>query len=60
MLLLDEPAAGMTADERETLLLVLLRLKDLGRTMLVVEHDLDLVRGLADRVTRLEAGQVRA
>ena len=60
VLLLDEPAAGMTAAERETLLLVLLRLKDLGRTVLVVEHDLDLVRGIADSVTRLEAGRVRA
>ena len=60
MLLLDEPAAGMTAGERETLRLILLRLKDLGRTVLVVEHDLDLVRGIADSVTRLEAGRVRA
>jgi ABC-type branched-subunit amino acid transport system permease subunit/ABC-type hemin transport system ATPase subunit len=59
VLLLDEPAAGMTADERATLLRVLTRLRDLGRAVLVVEHDLDLVRGVADRVTRLDAGRVR-
>jgi ABC-type branched-subunit amino acid transport system ATPase component/ABC-type branched-subunit amino acid transport system permease subunit len=60
VLLLDEPAAGMTTEEREALLRVLRRLKELGRAVLVVEHDLDLVRGVADRVTRLDAGRVRA
>lgn len=60
VLLLDEPAAGMTRQERETLLRVLNRLKGLGRAVLVVEHDLDLVAGVADRVTRLDAGRVRA
>jgi branched-chain amino acid transport system permease protein len=53
VLLLDEPAAGMTAAERETLLRVLQRLRELGRAVLVVEHDLELMRGVADRVMRL-------
>ncbi|MBE2317541.1 ATP-binding cassette domain-containing protein [Solirubrobacter sp. CPCC 204708] len=60
ILLLDEPAAGMTAAEREALLRVLARLKALDRAVLVVEHDLDLLSGVADKVTRLDAGRVRA
>ena len=60
MLLLDEPAAGMRPDERETLRRVLRRLADDGRAVLVVEHDLRLVAGAADVVTVLDEGRVIA
>lgn len=58
VLLLDEPAAGMSADERAQLRHVLRRLAAQGRAVLIVEHDLALVKAAADRVTVLEAGRV--
>ena len=60
VLLLDEPAAGMTADERARLRTVLLRLAGNGLAVLLVEHDMALVGSVADRVTVLDAGRVIA
>ena len=60
VLLLDEPAAGMTADERATLRHVLRRLAGNGLALLLVEHDMRLVNDVADHVTVLEAGRVIA
>ncbi|MDT7570171.1 MAG: branched-chain amino acid transport system ATP-binding protein livF [Actinomycetota bacterium] len=60
VLLIDEPAAGMSADERATLRHVLRRLAGNGIAVLLVEHDMRLVNSVADRVTVLDAGQVIA
>lgn len=60
VLLLDEPAAGMSADERARLRQVLRRLAGNGIAVLLVEHDMRLVNDVADRVTVLDAGQVIA
>lgn len=60
VLLLDEPSAGMTAADADRLRSVLVRLRDDGLTVVVVEHNLRLVRALADRVTVLDAGEVVA
>ena len=60
VLLLDEPAAGMTADERTRLGAVLRRLAASGAAVLLVEHDVRLVGEVADRVTVLDAGRVLA
>lgn len=61
VLLLDEPAAGLSPAEREDLKLLLQRLRDdLGKTVVIVEHDLDLVWSVADRISMLEAGKVIA
>jgi ABC-type branched-subunit amino acid transport system ATPase component/ABC-type branched-subunit amino acid transport system permease subunit len=60
VLLLDEPAAGMSVDERATLRHVLRRLAGNGIAVLVVEHDMRLVNAVADHVTVLDAGQVIA
>jgi ABC-type branched-subunit amino acid transport system ATPase component len=60
VLLLDEPAAGMTADERTRLAGVLRRLAGNGTAVLLVEHDMRLVGEVADRVTVLDAGRVLA
>ena len=57
VLLLDEPAAGMTAGERARLAGVLRTLAGSGCAVLLVEHDLRLVGAVADRVTVLEAGR---
>ena len=59
LLLLDEPAAGLSTREREEFATLLRQLRDeFGKTIILVEHDLDLVLGLADRITVLEAGKV--
>jgi branched-chain amino acid transport system permease protein len=60
VLLLDEPAAGMSVDDRATLRHVLRRLAGNGIAVLVVEHDMRLVNAVADHVTVLDAGQVIA
>ena len=58
LIALDEPAAGMNATEKVTLRALIDRIRNDGRTILLIEHDVKLVMGLCDRVTVL--GQVRA
>jgi len=58
VLLLDEPAAGMSVTERARLRVVLRGLADGGKAVLLVEHDQALVAAVADRVTRLDNGRV--
>ena len=60
VLLVDEPAAGMTAAERTRLAAVLRRLAGNGFAVLLVEHDMRLVGEVADRVTVLDVGRVVA
>lgn len=59
-LLLDEPAAGMSAAEVARLATLLRRLAGNGRAVLVVEHNVRFVSAVADRVTVLAAGRVVA
>lgn len=60
LLALDEPAAGMNATEKNALRQLLLRIRDDGRTLLIIEHDVKLIMGLCDEVTVLDHGQVIA
>ncbi len=60
LLLLDEPAAGMNAAEREYLVERIRRIRDAGVTVLLVEHDIELVMGLCDWVTVLDYGRLIA
>jgi branched-chain amino acid transport system ATP-binding protein len=60
LLALDEPAAGMNATEKNALRQLLLRIRDDGRTLLIIEHDVKLIMGLCDGVTVLDHGQVIA
>lgn len=60
VLLLDEPGAGMNDAETEELGSMLLAIRDAGRTILVVDHNMALVMGIADRVTVMDAGRVIA
>ncbi|MEV5596891.1 ATP-binding cassette domain-containing protein [Streptomyces sp. NPDC052496] len=57
-LLLDEPAAGLDSAEVATLADVLRAVAADGTALLVVEHDLDLVAGLADTVYAMAAGRI--
>ena len=60
LLALDEPAAGMNATEKEALRELLIRIRDSGTTILLIEHDVKLVMGLCDRITVLDYGKVIA
>ena len=59
-LLLDEPAAGMTDREREGLARLLGRLRDAGRGVILVDHDVDLLTRICDRLVCLDGGKVIA
>jgi branched-chain amino acid transport system permease protein len=56
LLLLDEPAAGLRYKEKQALAEVLRQLKAEGMTILLVEHDMDFVMGLTDRIVVMEFG----
>ena len=60
LLLLDEPAAGLRAGEKARLIEALQRLKDHGLTQVVVEHDMQFVGAIAERVVVLDRGRVIA
>jgi ABC-type branched-subunit amino acid transport system ATPase component/ABC-type branched-subunit amino acid transport system permease subunit len=60
VLLLDEPAAGLVASEIEDLADVIRRLRDCGITILLVEHHMDLIVSVSDRITVLDYGEVIA
>ena len=60
LLALDEPAAGMNATEKQALRELLVRIRDKGTTILLIEHDVKLVMGLCDRITVLDYGKVIA
>jgi len=57
VLLLDEPAAGLRLREKEALGVLLRKLRDEGMAILLVEHDMDFVMGLVDRVVVMDFGQ---
>ncbi|HVO05434.1 MAG TPA: ATP-binding cassette domain-containing protein, partial [Burkholderiaceae bacterium] len=56
LLLLDEPAAGLRLKEKQALAEVLRQLKAEGLSILLVEHDMDFVMGLTDRIVVMEFG----
>lgn len=60
MLLLDEPAAGLNDSETAELAALLEDIRDHGVTIVVVEHNMSLVMGIADQVIVLDAGAVVA
>jgi branched-chain amino acid transport system ATP-binding protein len=59
VILLDEPTAGMSHTETERAVALIRRLTE-GRTLLIVEHDMSVVFGLADRISVLVYGQIIA
>ncbi len=56
LLLLDEPAAGLRHQEKQALAAVLRQLRDEGVSVLLVEHDMDFVMGLVDRLVVMDFG----
>jgi ABC-type branched-subunit amino acid transport system ATPase component/ABC-type branched-subunit amino acid transport system permease subunit len=57
VLLLDEPAAGLRLQEKQALAALLRRLREEGLAVLLVEHDMDFVMGLVDRVVVVVFGE---
>jgi branched-chain amino acid transport system ATP-binding protein len=57
LLLIDEPAAGLNATEVDSLLDRILLTRERGVTVVVVEHNMDLVMNVADRVLVMDYGQ---
>ena len=57
VLLLDEPAAGLRYQEKRALADLLRKLRDEGMTVLLVEHDMDFVMGLVDRLVVMDFGK---
>ena len=60
LLCLDEPAAGFNPAEKESLMDLIRQIRDDGYTVLLIEHDMKLVRGVTDRIVVLEFGKVIA
>jgi ABC-type branched-subunit amino acid transport system ATPase component len=58
--LLDEPAAGLRLQEKQALAKLLRSLRDERMAILLVEHDMDFVMGLADRVVVMDFGETIA
>ncbi len=56
LLLLDEPAAGLRLKEKEALAALLAQLRSEGMGVLIVEHDMDFVMNLTDRLVVMEFG----
>jgi branched-chain amino acid transport system ATP-binding protein len=59
LVMLDEPTAGMSRDETHYAVELIKRLTD-GKTAVIIEHDMDVVFSLADRITVLHYGQILA
>jgi len=60
LLLLDEPAAGMNPTEKHALMELIRRIRDLGVTVLLIEHDMMLVMGVSDRIIVMDHGVIIA
>jgi branched-chain amino acid transport system ATP-binding protein len=57
LLLLDEPAAGMNPSETVDLMGLIKKIRDRGTTVVLIEHHMNLVMGISDRVVVLDYGQ---
>jgi branched-chain amino acid transport system ATP-binding protein len=57
LLLLDEPAAGMNPAEKRSLQALIRKIRDDGRTVLLIEHDMGLVMDISDRIAVLDFGE---
>lgn len=57
LLLLDEPAAGMNIQEKQTLMQIVQSIREMGITIMLVEHDMSFVMNISDHVNVLNYGQ---
>lgn len=57
IILLDEPAAGMNPQESEALLCFIRELRDKGYTIILIEHDMNVVMNISDRIYVIDHGK---
>jgi branched-chain amino acid transport system ATP-binding protein len=57
IILLDEPAAGFNPSEKKALAELIVKIRDRGYTVLLIEHDMSLIMGISDRVVVLDFGE---
>lgn len=57
LILLDEPAAGMNPQETNELIGLIDKLREMGKTVLLIEHDMKLVMGISQRIMVLDYGK---
>ncbi|QJC55118.1 Fructose import ATP-binding protein FruK [Polaromonas vacuolata] len=57
LLLLDEPAAGLTAPDIKELVVIIRKIRDHGITVILIEHHMDVVMSICDAVSVLDFGQ---
>ena len=57
LLLLDEPAAGLTAPDIKELMVIIRKIRDHGISIILIEHHMDVVMAISDTVTVLDFGQ---
>ena len=57
LLLLDEPAAGLTAPDIKELVAIIRKIRDFGMTVILIEHHMDVVMGVCQTVSVLDFGQ---
>ncbi len=56
LILLDEPTAGMNPLETEEMMTTIRRLRELGKTIILIEHDMKVVMGISDLIMVLDHG----
>jgi len=56
LLMLDEPTAGMNRSEKDAMIALIYTLRDQGITVMLVEHDMNVVMGVSDSITVLDHG----
>ena len=60
ILMLDEPAAGLSQQERVKLIEIISTLKENGLTIIIIEHVLPILFGVSDRIMVMDSGMVLA
>jgi len=57
LLLMDEPTAGMSAEETANIMAIIRQMRDMGVTIVLVEHDVKMAMGCSDRIVVLNFGK---